>query len=288
MDATRANSPDTGGYSVFHETMADMTYPEIERAAKEGAAVLWALGVIEQHGPHLPLGTDVYIPSAILRIARRALAAKGISAVIAPPFYWGVNHVTGTFPGSFVVRPETMLALLKDVFASLAKDGFGRVFCLSGHGDALHNRTLFEGVKQGGAAAGIDVRMIASEALTRRLGLDPADPCIAVVPPIKAGPPPRHLDIHAGEWETSILLGATPSVVRAELIPGLESTRLGPADLAEWRKGLDDAKRVTPLGYFGDPAAAEAGLGTKLLELEGHAVAEAVSAALAATKRKTP
>jgi len=279
MDSAAA-APDLGGYSVFHDTMADMTYPEIERAAKDGAAVLWALGVIEQHGPHLPLGTDVYIPSAILRIARRALAAEGIPCVIAPPFYWGVNHVTGTFPGSFVVRPEIMLELLKDIFASLAKDGFRRVFCLSGHGDALHNRTLFDGVKQGSAASHIDVRMVASAALARRLGLDPVDPYIALTPPIETGPAPAHLDIHAGDWETSVLLKATPSVVKSELLPGLKSTALGMADLAEWRKGLDNAKRVTPEGYFGDPAAAKAERGAGLLESEGKAVAAAVAAAL--------
>ena len=69
-------------------------------------------------------------------------------------------------------------------------------------------------------------------------------------------------------------------MVRAELLPGLENTRLGMDDLAEWRKGLDNAKRVTPLGYFGNPAAAAAGLGNTLLELEGKAVAEAVAAAV--------
>jgi creatinine amidohydrolase len=274
-------TPSPGGYSVFHETMADMTYPEIERAAADGASVLWALGVIEQHGPHLPLGTDVYIPSAVLRAARRALAAQGIPSVIAPPFYWGVNHVTGTFAGSFVVRPETMLELLSDVFTSLAKDGFRRVFCLSGHGDALHNRTLFEGVRR---AQGIDVRMIASEALARRLGLDPADARIALTPAVAPPPQPAHLDIHAGEWETSILLDATPAIVHAEILPRLASTRLGPDDLAEWRKGLDNAKRVTPQGYFGNPAAADAALGAKLVELEGRAVAQAVADAL----RKAP
>ena len=50
-----------GGYSIFHETMADMTWLEVERAARNGAVVLWGLGVIEEHGPHLPLGTDVCI-----------------------------------------------------------------------------------------------------------------------------------------------------------------------------------------------------------------------------------
>lgn len=268
----------SGGYSVFHETMADMTHPEIERAARDGAAVLWAVGVVEQHGPHLPLGTDVYIPSAVLRAARRVLAGKGIPIVIAPPFYWGVNHVTGAFAGSFVVRPETMLQLLADVFESLVKDGFRRVFCLSGHGDALHNRTLFEGVKR---ARGIDARMIASEALARRLGLDPAEPGIALAPPAASPRPPApHLDIHAGAWETSILLAATPSIVRSELLPRLASTRLGPQDLATWRKGMDDAKRVTPEGYFGDPAAADAALGAELIEYEARAVAQAVADAM--------
>ena len=38
-----------GGYSIFHETMADMTWLEVERAARNGAVVLWGLGVIEEH-----------------------------------------------------------------------------------------------------------------------------------------------------------------------------------------------------------------------------------------------
>ena len=49
-------------YSIFKDTIADMTYPEVEQAVRDGAVALWALGVIEQHGPHLPLGTDVYVP----------------------------------------------------------------------------------------------------------------------------------------------------------------------------------------------------------------------------------
>jgi creatinine amidohydrolase len=267
------------GYSIFRETMADMTYPEIERAAAEGAVVLWALGVIEQHGPHLPLATDVYIPSAILRLARAELAQRGIPAVIAPAFYWGVNHVTGRFPGSFEVRPEVMIEVLKDAFRSFAKDGFKRVFCLSGHGDSLHNRTIFDAVREGRAAARIDLRMIASPALAARLGIDAGDPHLALTPPSPAAPPPTHLDIHAGKWETSLLLSICPDTVRDELLPGLAPTRLGAADLAEWRKGQEVAKRVTPHGYFGDPAAAEAARGAELLRAEAAAVADAVAAA---------
>ena len=40
-----------GGYSIFHETMVDMTYQDVEDAAKQNTIVLWPMGVIEEHGP---------------------------------------------------------------------------------------------------------------------------------------------------------------------------------------------------------------------------------------------
>jgi creatinine amidohydrolase len=89
------------GYSIFDETLADLTYPEVEALARDGAVVLWGLGVIEEHGPYLPLGTDVYLPYVALKLVRRLLAARGIKAAILPPFYWGINNVTGSFAGSY-------------------------------------------------------------------------------------------------------------------------------------------------------------------------------------------
>src|SRR5215475_4693807 len=54
-----------GGYSIFAGTSADMTYTAYASAIKDGAVGLWALGVIEEHGPHLPLASDVYVPTAV-------------------------------------------------------------------------------------------------------------------------------------------------------------------------------------------------------------------------------
>ena len=71
-------------YSIFKDTIADMTYPEVEEAVRDGAVALWALGVIEQHGPHLPLATDVYVPMARLRRARQVLAERGITGPHRP------------------------------------------------------------------------------------------------------------------------------------------------------------------------------------------------------------
>jgi len=48
-------------YEAFGETMMGMTYEEIEEAVKKNAVVLLPVGVVEAHGPHLPLGTDIYI-----------------------------------------------------------------------------------------------------------------------------------------------------------------------------------------------------------------------------------
>jgi creatinine amidohydrolase len=261
-------------YSIFHETMADMTYPDVERAARDGAIALWALGVIEQHGPHLPLGTDVYVPMARLRRARRLLADRGIPALIVPPFYWGVNHVTGLFPGTFHLRPEIMVEVMLDTFRSLRKDGFRMAFCLSGHGDALHNRTVDAGVVRARAETGLDACVVLSEGLLRRLGLDPAQPHLVVTPTERARG--AFLDIHAGDWETSVVLGTYPDLVDEDEARRLPSTDFLPADLAEWRQGGEHALRKTPRGYLGDPAAADAERGRQDLDAESAAIADAI------------
>ncbi len=268
------------GYSVFHETMADMTYPEVVDAAAKGAVALWGLGVIEQHGPHLPLATDVYLPSAILARVRRRLAERKVASVVVPPFYWGVNEVTGNFPGSFRVRPEIMCELLLDVFASLKKDGFRRAFCLSGHGDAAHNRTILQAIERTRAEAGFAAFMLAPAALAQRLGCPPDDPRVAPIAS-DAGPPSPFLDIHAGEDETSRMWASYPELVRQDRARALPPTNLGPADLAEWRKGGAHAVRTTPDGYFGDPAVSSPERGRDALARTVDAIADAIVAARA-------
>jgi creatinine amidohydrolase len=259
--------------------MADMTYPEVEAAARDGAVLLWGLGVIEQHGPHLPLGTDVYVPAARLRFVRRLLGERGIKALIMPPFYWGVNYVTGSFPGSFMVRPEIMIELMLDVFRSVRKDGFQKAFCLSGHGEALHNTTLDAGVQRARTETGLDAYVVLSESLCRRLGLEPTQPHLVVTAAER--PVGKFMDVHAGNWETSVVWGAYPNLVRQELIPALASTDFSPDDLAEWRKGGEAARRKTPQGYLGDPAAADPSDGQRNLAREATAIAAAIAEKLA-------
>ena len=277
-----------GGYSVFTGTIADMTHTEYAAAVGRGAVALWGLGVIEAHGPHLPLGTDVYGPYLNTRLAREALERRGIPALVVPVFYWGVNRVTGAFPGSIDVRPEIMIEVMADVFRSLKRDGISTVFCVSGHGDAAHNRAIFEGVKRGAAAAGMRVYFVTNRMMAERIGLPLDDRHLVLTadPPAPATPPATRPqpDVHAGAGETSSMLGNFPAVVRADAIAALPPTNLTPEQLATWRRGGEHALQVTPNGYLGAPADANAERGRADATRSAAALADAIAKTVASPR----
>ncbi|WP_242218638.1 creatininase family protein [Bacillus cereus group sp. BfR-BA-01380] len=84
-------------YSIFKDTVADMTWLEIEEALQKGAVVLSPTGVIEQQSPHLPTGVDIYESHYICRYIKKRLEKENIPAIIAPPYYFDVNHITGAY-----------------------------------------------------------------------------------------------------------------------------------------------------------------------------------------------
>jgi len=268
-----------GGYSIFEGTMADMTYPEVVEASRQGAVVLWGLGVIEQHGPHLPLATDVYLPYALLRETRDLLGARNIPSIVMPLFYWGVNFVTASFPATFQVRPEIVLELMVDLIKNLRKDGFKQLFCLSGHGDALHNKTMLAAIRRGAAEAPINAHLVCTPPFVNRLKLDPAfdpdDPIVLEVAEASHATP--YLDIHAGEIETSGMLGLFPDVVRQDIMRALKPTNYSIEDLNEWRRGGEWAQRKTPHGYFGDPAASDPDKGKAVIAKQAELIADAIA-----------
>jgi creatinine amidohydrolase len=268
-----------GGYSIFHETMADLTYQDVEEAAKQHAIVLWPMGVIEEHGPHLPLGTDIYDSYIEMKQVARLLKAKGKKVVIAPPLYWGINEVTGSFGGSFTVRPSTLKSLIEDTFFSLRKDGFQTVYITTGHGDQLHNLTILQGVEGARSTTGIRGFVIMSSRMKDRFGLTGREPHVLIVEQTfgSGSAPPRYIEVHAGAGETSMVWHFFPSLVKTDLIPKLQPTNYGPEDLAEWRKGWDNARQKTPLGYFGDPASANPERGGQIFYENAARTAEAIA-----------
>ena len=63
-------------YSIFTDTMADLDWREIENKGRQKVPVLFTLGVIEEHGPHLPLGTDIYLSYAICKMIKDMVCAQ--------------------------------------------------------------------------------------------------------------------------------------------------------------------------------------------------------------------
>lgn len=259
--------------------VADMTWPEFEAAAREGSVVLWALGSLEAHGPHLPLDTDVRIPDRQLGVVQAELAAAGVRAVVLPTYAWGVNQVTDAFPGSIQVRPDIMSGLMADVLRSVAKAGFRQAYLITGHYDAAHSRAILAAVREVDGPA-IRVRYLAPASVARRLELRPGDPVTPVelpVPVVRA-----HPDLHAGGNETAAMLYAAPGSVRvgtAEALPALELT---PEALARWRQGGEAARQLTPQAYLGAPATATREEGRAKITSEASAYARAILADRAA------
>jgi creatinine amidohydrolase len=209
--------------------------------------------------------------------------------------------VSGAFPASYRVRPAIIKELMADIFESVASDGFRHVFCFSGHGDALHNRTIHEGIRLGAERTSIDISFVIDRDLARRLEIDPADPHLTLPPAaeddfkffqVRSGSAPapddnaapRYVDVHAGRWETSMMLSSCAALVRDDVRRTLKSTDYGPQDLAEWRHGFERARAKTPLGYFGDPAAASADEGAESLQSGAEIAADAIERRLQAAR----
>ena len=101
----------------------------VERAAN-GAIGLVPVGSLEQHGDHLPVGTDtMLVESVCLRAAARA----GVDVLVAPPLWTGFSPHHLRFGASVSLRADTLLRLVRDVVRTL-RDWLPRLVLVNGHG----------------------------------------------------------------------------------------------------------------------------------------------------------
>ena len=269
------------GYSIFEETMVEMAWPQVEKAAEEGAIVLLPTGVIEEHGPHMGLGVDTYCSHLLCRHVRQYLEEKGIRALIAPPYYWGINQATRSFPGSFTMRRETMAAALYDILASLHSWGFTHVFNINWHGDWEHNKAILQAVEEATKKTGIKAFCILTAFDAKRFKMTGAEPFVLIQKaPVSERPAPKFLEIHAESLETGIMAQYFPDQVDTGLAKTLPSTDLVFEDLMVWRKGGAEARTMTPLGYFGDPARFQPQAAGELIKKNGRDIADLIESFL--------
>lgn len=105
------------------------TWPDVEARLARSSGIIVPIGSTEQHGPNGLLGTDAICPEVV------ALAAgERIDALVAPTLAIGMAHHHLAFPGTLSLRPDTLMAVVRDVVQSLALHGFRDIYFLNGHG----------------------------------------------------------------------------------------------------------------------------------------------------------
>lgn len=241
-------------YSIFNDTMVEMSWPEVEKAINKGAVVLFPTGVIEEHGPHMSLGVDTYLSYLVCKLVKNELKNRGIESLIAPPFYWGINNVTGSFPGSFTIKTDTMKCIIRDILTCLKRWGVNYVFIINWHDDYLHCRTLYEALKETRSEIKIEVYFIISDILAKRLDIKEDDEAVLIYKMPSPKKPRQTLDIHAGAGETSVMVQYFPEEVNTQVAMKLKNSDIDFKDFTIWRKGWENARKLTPLGYLGNPS----------------------------------
>ena len=242
------------GYSIFSNTMVDMTFPQIEEAINQGTSVLFPISVVEEHGPHLCTGTDIYLTQNVCEKIKHKLEEWGENILISPPYFWGINSITNGFTGSFSVSPELMEAIILEVIMNLKNWGVPKIFLLSFHGDYQNIHHVAAIAKKATLDLGIDTVFIVSEDVYTQFGLSPYSPYVLTTKIDTATVKHDYIDIHAGADETNWLLLNYPDLVDVDTAQHLPNTNLTFSELKQWLNGGQIAKSITPLGYLGHPS----------------------------------
>jgi creatinine amidohydrolase len=222
-----------------------MTWPEVKAELDAGRdTVVIALGATEQHGPHLPLATDALIGDHLAR-----LVAERLDAFLAPTVRIGCSEHHLEFPGTLSISETTFHGVVADLVRSFARGGFGRVVLLPTHGGNF--RPLAAALEKLGPVNGVQIRALTDLSALfaiARLGAD------------EHGVPLGEGGLHAGEWETSMLIAIDPDLVHLDRgEPGYT----GDAETAIGAIFGGGVHTLAQNGVIGDPTRASAEHGTR-------------------------
>lgn len=190
-----------GVFSVNKYVYVEMCLSEVREIAKENRVVLQPVGMIEDHGPHLPLITDILISSEICRLAAELIPRD---VVLMPPLWHGYSPHHMDFPGPITIKGTTLLEYTLDVTRSLIHHGFRRILIVNGHGS---NTLWME------AVARLTV-VEHPEVLCASLNWWSIPEVIEAVKKLRTSS--KGGTSHAGELETSMMLAIRPELVNME------------------------------------------------------------------------
>ena len=222
----------------------DLTMPGLEALGQQTQTVIMPIGSLEEHGPHLPLGTDTF---HALEVARRVARVRPL--VVAPPLFYGMCRSTREHPGTVSISGDTLRALLLDLGRGFCRQGFRNLVFISGHAGGTHISAIIETAERLLAelpeirVAVVNLLEVLREVLSDRPDLVQTKG-----------------DSHAGEVETAIMMAAHPDLVKGS----------APEEWPRFPKYVlvRDKRRYWPGGVWGNPAAASAAQGEAILAAE--------------------
>lgn len=256
----------------------DLTWPQIQEAAKQNTIIVQPIAAIEQHGPHLPLSTDTCQTNAVA-IRAVEMAAKEVPVLLAPTIPWGFSTLQmdlpgdkDRYPGTLSIKTTTLMTLVGELCYCFVRAGFRRIILLNGHG----------GNYQPLQVAARDIR-------------DVTGAIIAVAPFYTLAPTEEMLPFieegtikHAAEWETSLMLAIDeknvdkerivrdPKAVHAVHVKTKYAARdeLGGKQFGTKVMFAEKNVDYSINGVVGDPSLATKDKGEKLLEIHARSVKE--------------
>jgi len=230
---------------------------QIASLAEQDAVVVIPTGSTEQHGPHLPVGTDAIIAS---EIATRAVkrASDSVSVLLLPALTYGSSQHHMMFSGTLSLHDDLFTSQLVEIGNCLLHHGFRRLLFVNGHGgNAAPLRLAIDRIRQGTKR---EVYIVSSTYWQ------------LIAPTIIESRQSHFGGIgHAGEVETSLMLALYPHLVRAPLPAGSWSQSpqgwwCSEAWFGESKVQLGFSLRDdSPSGVLGDPSTATAAFGHRIL-----------------------
>lgn len=240
---------------------AAMTRYEIEDRLDENGLVLIPTGSIEQHGRHLPVGTDTYAARSVAK--RMAGRLDGLLVPFAP---MGVTPLHADMAGALDLEPETYMDLFEDVFESLIDHGADEVVVVNWH---EVNASAIETVMTRTQKRYPDVRFVIAQAhfTARDLYED------------------YHDLTHGGPLEVLPVVGDHPELVHLDLATDAADEDHASAmdDLRRSEQAypiVPDVRIMYPSGWYGDLSDVEEYDGDEFLDRVATAAAEQVATAL--------
>ncbi|MBM4437247.1 MAG: creatininase family protein [Actinobacteria bacterium] len=232
--------------------LGELSWTELAAWRDQIELVLIPLGSTEQHGPNLGLGMDHLAAEAF---CQRASARLHPRLLVAPAIPFGISGHHMKFPGTVTIRPETFLAVLEDLIASLRHHGFRRFLFVNGHGG--NEGLIAAAVRDFGFR--LDIDFIAGLGFYNLGDAKLRDSFKGAA-----------MTGHACEIETSLALALRPDVARRE---SLAAGRLDPEFVA-WREGLVQNSLDWPVtidaltrnGALGDARTASPEAGEAMVE----------------------